>query len=157
MIRIVILDIDGVITDGKVTFDASGNEFKTVDYKDIDAVFEMRRTGLIIGMITGEASPITECFSQRFKPDYFYSGCKDKIEALNRIMEKTGVKPDEICYVGDGKYDVPVMKHVKFAACPADAIPEVKKEASVILESRGGQGCIWELMLWILAKNKNET
>ena len=146
MIKTVLLDIDGVLTNGKITVDSNGNELKTVDFKDIDAVFEFKRRGLLVGLITGEATPITEYFRRRFQPEFFYKGCKNKPEALSEILEKTGFTADEVCYVGDGKYDIPVMKLVKFSACPANAISDVKKTAKMQLEHCGGDGCIWELL-----------
>ncbi len=145
-IKAVLLDIDGVLTNGKVTVDSEGRESKTIDFKDIDAVFELRRRGVKIGLITGEATPITLFFRERFKPDFFYNGCKDKPAALNEIMAQTGFSYEEICYAGDGKYDIPVMKLVKYAASPANAIPEVRRQSNILLERNGGDGCIWELM-----------
>ena len=146
MIKAVLLDIDGVLTNGKVTVDSEGRESKTVDFKDIDAVFEMKRRGIKVGLLTGEATPITLFFRERFKPDFFYNGCKDKPKALAEIMTNTGFSGAEICYAGDGKYDIPVMKLVKYSACPSNAIPEVKEVASMQLKARGGDGCIWELL-----------
>ena len=146
MIKLVLLDIDGVLTNGKVTVDTNGNESKTIDFKDIDAVFEMKRRGIKVGLITGEKTPITLFFRQRFQPDFFYNGCKDKPAALQEIMSATGFSSDEICYAGDGKYDIPIMKLVKHAASPANAIPEVRNLSNIKLERNGGDGCIWELL-----------
>ena len=146
MIKLVLLDIDGVLTNGKVTVDSVGNESKTIDFKDIDAVFEMKRRGIKVGLITGEKTPITLFFQQRFQPDFFYNGCKDKPAALREIMFATGFSKDEICYAGDGKYDIPIMKLVKYAASPANAIPEVRELSNIRLERNGGDGCIWELL-----------
>ncbi len=157
MIKVVIMDIDGVLTDGKVTIDSSGNEFKTIDYRDVDAVFEMKRRGIKVGIITGESSVITLALKERFKPDFFYDGCKDKALALKEIRVKTGTAPEEICYVGDGKYDIAIMKLVRFAACPANAIPEVKAVSNIHLKSCGGDGCISELLKWIEEQNSYES
>ena len=143
MVKLVLLDIDGVLTNGKVTVDSNGNEFKTIDF---DAVFEMKRRGIKVGLITGEKTPITLFFRQRFQPDFFYNGCKDKPAALREIMSATGFGTDEICYAGDGKYDIPLMKIVKYAASPANAIPEVRALSNICLERNGGDGCIWELL-----------
>ena len=100
MIKIVLLDIDGVLTNGKVTVDAAGNETKTIDFKDLDAVFEMKRQGLKVGLITGEDTPITLFFRDRFKPHFFYNGCKGKTVALDDILSKTGVSPDQATRLG---------------------------------------------------------
>lgn len=157
MVKVVIMDIDGVLTDGKVTIDSSGNEYKTIDYRDIDAIFEMKRRNIKVGIITGESSAITLAFKERFKPDFFYSGCKDKTRALDEIRVQTGALPEEICYIGDGKYDVAIMKLVRFAACPANAIAEVKAVSSIHLECPGGCGCTWELLKWIKKQNNYES
>lgn len=157
MIKIVIMDIDGVLTDGKVIIDSSGNEYKTIDYRDIDAIFEMKRRGIKVGIITGESSAITQVIRERFKPDFFYDGCKDKTTALKEVRAKTKAAPDEICYVGDGKYDIAVMKMVRFAACPTNAISEVKAVSNIQLECSGGDGCILELLKWIEEHNSHES
>jgi len=157
MIKIVLMDIDGVLTDGKVTVDSAGNEFKTLDFRDIDAVFEMKRRGLNVGLLTGENSAIIGYFRKRFEPDFFYSGCKDKHAALEEILAQTGASPDEVCYMGDGQYDIPVMKRVKFAACPSNAIPAVRRVSRIVFEKRGGDGCIWELLEWIMEQNRNAS
>ena len=146
MIKIVLLDIDGVLTDGKLTVDSSGNEYKTINFKDIDAAFEMKRQNFLIGLVTGEATPITLFFKERFKPDFFYNGCKNKLAALNEILSKTGLTAQNVCYVGDSKHDIPIMQKVKLSVCPADAIAEVKAVARVKLNSCGGEGCLWELL-----------
>ena len=148
-IKLVLLDIDGVLTNGRVTVDAVGNEMKTIDFKDIDAVFEMKRRGYKVGFITGEATPITEYFRKRFQPDYFHNGCKDKPAALDRILADCGLTADETCYVGDAKYDIPVMRRVKLSACPANAINAVKALADLQLTARGGEGCVWELLEYL--------
>jgi len=145
-IRMMILDIDGVLTNGKVTFDSEGRESKTVDFQDIDAVFEMKRRGIPVALMTGEATPITEFFRRRFQVEYFYKGCKDKPAALRDLLAATGIPAENCCYVGDGKYDIPVMKLVGLSACPANAIDEVKRLAAIRLEKRGGDGCVWELL-----------
>ncbi len=152
MIKLVLLDIDGVLTNGRVTVDSNGNESKTIDFKDIDAVFEMKRKGFKVGLITGEATPITYFFEKRFKPDYFYNGCKNKPEALHAILADSGIPAEETCYVGDAKYDIPIMKLVGLSACPSNAIPEVKELADLQLKERGGEGCVWELLEQILEK-----
>ena len=146
MIKLVLLDIDGVLTDGKITVDQNGNEYKTIDFKDVDAVFEMKRQGYEIGLITGESSPITLYFKERFKPDYFYNGCKNKPEAMRKIQEKTGYTTKQICYVGDGKHDISIIEQLDFTACPSNAIPQVKAISNIVLQASGGDGCIWELL-----------
>ena len=128
----------------------TGKESKIIDFKDIDAVFELRRRGYKVGLLTGEDTPITQYFKTRFKPDFFYNGCKDKAAAIHEILKITGSTVEEVCFVGDSKYDIAAIKLVKFSACPLNAIPEIKDIASIQLKTRGGNGCIWELLSWII-------
>lgn len=153
MIKLLLSDIDGVLTDGKVTFDAAGNETKTVSFTDMDAFGTLRRAGIKIGLITGEKTPIVEYFKKRFRPDFFICGCHTKDEAVRQLMEENGFEPAEVCYIGDGKYDLPVMPLVRVSACPANAIREVKAAVTFNLQTRGGDGVIKEL-LDILSDNK---
>lgn len=156
MIKLVLLDIDGVLTDGRVTIDSRGQEYKTINFKDIDAVFEMKRQKILVGLLTGEATPITLIFQERFKPDFFYHGCKNKLKALQEIISQAGLSAENVCYVGDAKHDIPVMKLVKLSACPSNAIAEVKALAGIKLSARGGEGCVWELLEWII-KNREKN
>jgi YrbI family 3-deoxy-D-manno-octulosonate 8-phosphate phosphatase len=157
MLKIVLMDIDGVLTDGKVIVDSIGNESKSVNFKDIDAIYEMKNLGLKVGLVTGEATPITKIFEKYFKPDFFYNGCKDKTTALKEILEQTEYTTEQVCYVGDGKFDVPILKKVKWAACPSNAIFEVKEVANILLDYNGGDGCAWELLEWIKTQKILET
>ncbi|MBO5821805.1 MAG: HAD hydrolase family protein [Lentisphaeria bacterium] len=146
MIKVLLSDIDGVLTDGKVTFDAQGNETKTANFTDMDAMGSFRQRGVKIGLITGEKTAIVEYFKKRFRPDYFVCGCHTKGEAVKQLMEENGFDPAEVCYIGDGKYDLPVMPLVRVSACPANAIREVKAAVSIKLQTRGGDGVIKELL-----------
>ena len=146
MIKVLLSDIDGVLTDGKVTFDAQGNETKTVNFTDMDAMGSFRQKGVKICLVTGEKTPIVEYFKKRFRPDFFICGCHTKGEAVKQLMEENGFSPNEVCYIGDGKYDLPVMPLVRISVCPANAIREVKAAASINLQTRGGDGAIKELL-----------
>lgn len=145
-IQMIIFDIDGVITDGKLVIDSKGGEYKSMDFRDIDAIFAFKRNGYQIAFVTGENTKITEYFNRTFKPDYFYSGNKDKANAIKEISEQSGIPLKEICYIGDGKYDVAPMEIAGYSACPKNAIEAVKNVAGIHLNSFGGNGCIHELM-----------
>lgn len=150
MIKLLLSDIDGVLTNGKVTVDAAGNETKTVSFTDMDAMGNFRNAGVKIGLITGERTPIVEYFKKRFRPDYFICGCHTKGEAVKQLMEENGFLPEEVCYIGDGKYDLPAFPLVRLSACPANAIREVKAAAKLNLQTSGGDGAVkelWDILL----------
>lgn len=156
MIRLVVFDIDGVITDGTVIVDVNGTEQKKINLKDVDAIFELHREGFRLIAITGENTEIVRYFENRFPWDYFYRGAKKKTEILQEIEQKEQILPEEICYVGDGKYDVEPLEHVGLGICPADAIDRAKQAANMILQKDGGQGCLWELVHILQNYNSEE-
>lgn len=146
MIRLIVFDIDGVLTDGSIMVDAQGREQKKINLKDIDAIFELKRRGFLLAAITGEASDIVTYFKNRFPWDYFFCGKKSKLETLRDLESEAGISEEEIGYVGDGKYDVEPLRYVKLGICPSDAIDQAKEAADIILQNAGGQGCLWELI-----------
>lgn len=146
MIKLVVFDIDGVLTDGSIQVDSQGNEQKRVNLKDIDAVFELKRKGFLLAAITGENSPIVSYFQQRFPWDYFFCGCKGKAEVLIQLMCDLGLGRESVAYIGDGKYDIEVLPCVGLSFCPADAVKEAQLAADIILSRKGGEGCAWEML-----------
>ncbi|MCJ7471357.1 MAG: SIS domain-containing protein [Actinobacteria bacterium] len=155
MIKLVLMDIDGVITNGKVQINGEGQEIKQLDFKDIDSIFELKKKGYKIGIITGENTPIVRYFNERFKPHYFYFNCKDKVSKIKEIQRIDGYKDDEICFIGDSKHDIDAIKYAGLGVCPDNASANVKNIADAVLKSSGGDGCIQELLdLLDLCKEK---
>lgn len=146
MIELIVLDIDGVITDGTVIIDSCGHEQKQINLKDVDAIFELHRRGYKLAAITGEDTEIVGYFENRFPWEYFYRGNKTKKETMQQIEESTGIDRKEICYVGDGKYDVEPLNYAGLGICPANAIDRARHAADIILQNDGGKGCLWELV-----------
>jgi 3-deoxy-D-manno-octulosonate 8-phosphate phosphatase (KDO 8-P phosphatase) len=151
MIKLFATDVDGVLTDGKA-YIYQGSEIKSVCYQDLDTFGDIRRDGIQIAVITGEDNEFTNYIKQKIKPDYFYSGCKDKAVAMLELIQKSGVDKTEVCYIGDGKYDTGAMENVGISMCPSNAIESVKRTASTVLDRRGGDGCIGEAY-YILKNN----
>lgn len=143
-IQMFVFDLDGVITDGKQYISDNGMESKSVALKDLDAIQLLRNVGYKVGCITGEDNEFSRAFVQMTVLDYAKVGCKKKVEALQEIEALYHIAPEAICYIGDGKYDIPVLETVGLALCPADAIEEVKQVADVVLNRNGGEGCIAE-------------
>lgn len=156
MIKLIVFDIDGVITDGSVIIDSDGNEQKQINLKDIDAIFELHRRGYKIAAITGEDTEIVDYFQKRFPWEYFYRGNKTKRETMQQIEQDTGIGRENICYIGDGKYDVEPLTYAKLGVCPANAIDKAKSASDIILQNDGGKGCIWELISILERYNEEE-
>ena len=151
MIEAIFLDIDGILTDGAIYVDASGNESKRIFFDDIDAIFELKRAGLKIGFITGEETPFCQFVEKRFKPDFFISGCKDKLSALKRILVESGLDKCQVCYAGDSKRDVPVLVFLPLSFVPSDVDDSIKATSKVVLKAQRGCGVIKEIAMHIMS------
>ena len=146
MIELIVFDIDGVITDGSVIIDSNGNEQKQINMKDVDGIFELHRRGYKLAAITGEDTEIVSYFENRFPWTYFYRGNKTKKETMQLIEVGTGIQRESICYIGDGKYDVEPLTYAGLGLCPADAIDKAKNAEDIILQNKGGAGCVLEVI-----------
>ncbi len=144
-IRLIVFDIDGVLTDGRIYIDHTGHEIKTLNLREIDAVFSLHKRGYLLAAITGENTPITSYFRNRFPWDYYFEGCKNKLERLVEIEKKENLISEQICYIGDGKYDSEAIKYAGIGICPEDGSIEAKAMADIILKARGGYNCVQEL------------
>jgi YrbI family 3-deoxy-D-manno-octulosonate 8-phosphate phosphatase len=149
VLRILVSDIDGVLTDGSVWLDTDGGEQKRIYFRDLDALFDLHRTGFTLAFVTGEAGPWVEMIRKRLPHRHFYSKCKDKASAVREILHLEGSDRTQLCYIGDGLSDIPAMAEAGVSACPADAAPEAIAAADLVLQTRGGYGAIAELTGWI--------
>lgn len=157
MIELIIFDIDGIITDDTVIIDEYGHEQKRLNFKDIDAIHELHRRGYKLAAITGEGNAMVEYFRKRFPWDYFYSANKQKKITIQEIQKESGYELAEICFIGEGKYDVEALDYVGLGICPPDSIDEAKRVSDIILQNRGGNGCVWELIGILERYNAGET
>ncbi len=157
MIKLIVFDIDGILTDDTVIIDGTGQEQKRMNFKDVDAVFELSRRGYKLAAITGEGNVMVEYFKKRFPWDYFYSANKRKKDTIQDIQKESGYKTEEICFIGEGKYDVEALEYAGLGICPPDSIDEAKRVSDIILQNRGGHGCVWELVGILEEYNAGET
>jgi YrbI family 3-deoxy-D-manno-octulosonate 8-phosphate phosphatase len=146
VIRILALDVDGVLTDGRVLLDESGRELKSLHYLDIDAVHAARRAGLVVALVTGEDTPLVDVVAQRLGVDHEHlqRGAKDKADAVSRLAEQLEATLEEICFVGDSPRDAPALEAVGLGLAPADAHETARRAADRVLTSPGGRGAVWE-------------
>lgn len=156
MISTVVFDIDGVLTDGSVHIDQAGNELKAYNMTEIDALNDIKHLGYRIAAITGEDAPIVEVFRNRAPWDRFISGCKNKRAAVQNLELEFGITREEICYIGDGKYDIPAIEYAGLGICPQNSISDVKRAADIVLKEAGGGHCVMELLA-LLKKRKDEA
>jgi D-sedoheptulose 7-phosphate isomerase len=155
LIKAVFLDIDGVLTDGRVTINQAGEESKTISFDDIDGVFALKRAGMKVGFITCEDNHFSEYVKRRFSPDYFISGCKDKLEAFKGLMDRESLDVSEVCYLGDSKKDIGLLDYLPLSFAPSDVDAGVRAAAKSVLRAGRGQGVIRELAKLALSMNEH--
>jgi 3-deoxy-D-manno-octulosonate 8-phosphate phosphatase (KDO 8-P phosphatase) len=149
-IRLLALDVDGVLTDGRLYFDQAGNEMKTFFTRDGLGIKALQSFGIQVALITGRSSSIVARRAEELGISLVYQGCDDKLDAFNEVLEKTGCSEDEVCYAGDDWVDIPVLNRVGLAVTVADAHPLVKSRVHWITHSGGGQGAVREICDLIL-------
>lgn len=149
-IKLVAFDVDGVMTDGSLTFDENGVEYKTYNAKDGQGIVNLNNAGIVTAIITARNNGTVQHRAEILKIKELYQGQKDKAKALTEIMAKYGVMFEEIAYMGDDLPDICVLKQVGVAACPNDAVNEVKEVCNFISTKNGGRGAVRELCDMIL-------
>ena len=145
-INLLILDLDGVITDGCVFIDENGRESKKIYYHDIDAVTKIHKNNIYVAIITGESSKIVEKISKTFGINHVIKGCKDKLSALKSLSKELKIPLSNICFVGDSDHDKFAIKASGLGVCPQNATEKAKAVSDIILSKNGGNGAIYELV-----------
>jgi len=143
-IKLLLMDCDGVLTDGRLWLTSDGDEQKAFHARDGQGISLLHRAGLRTGIITGRTSSAVDRRAQDLKMSYVRQYAKDKIKALDEILADAGVARDECAYIGDDVADIPVMRRVGFAVAVSDAVEETKQAAHYLTELKGGQGAVRE-------------
>jgi 3-deoxy-D-manno-octulosonate 8-phosphate phosphatase (KDO 8-P phosphatase) len=149
-IKLLLMDCDGVLTDGRLELLENGDEQKTFHARDGQGISLFHRAGLKTGIISGRTSSAVERRAQDLGISYVRQHARDKIKALDEIMAEAGVSIDECAYIGDDLADIPVMLRVELAVAVADAVVETKQAAHYVTELKGGHGAVREVTDLIL-------
>ncbi|HAN03862.1 MAG TPA: 3-deoxy-D-manno-octulosonate 8-phosphate phosphatase [Elusimicrobia bacterium] len=147
-IKLFLMDVDGVLTDGKMYY-LPGRDGKMVEFKAFHALDGiglrlLNQFGITTGVITGRESPGTEERAKDLGMNYAYQGFLSKVDPLERILADTGLKPENVAYMGDDWTDIPVLKRAGLACAPANALDEVKAAAQLVTRKEGGMGAVRE-------------
>lgn len=149
-IKLVVLDVDGTLTDGGIYYDSQGNEMKRFDVKDGLGIKVGMAAGLEFAVLTGRESPMVERRVKELGIQHLMSGVQIKFPALKKLLSDLHLSPDEICYIGDDLNDLECMEHARFSACPADAAEEIKVISHFISAYNGGYGAVRDCIKFIL-------
>lgn len=152
-IKFILLDMDGVLTDGTVMYTSDGEEIiKVFSVYDGYGIERGHRLGLKFGIISGRSAKANVHRAKKLKIDILYQDCGDKVEAYNEIMQKYRLERDNFCYIGDEILDLPLLKEVAFSCAPANAVDEVKETVDYVASKEGGNGAVREIIDLILRK-----
>lgn len=154
-LKLLILDVDGVLTDGRLFFDKEGNEYKCFHSRDGHGIKLLRQTGVEIAVISGRQSESVALRMKMLGIEYVYQGYENKRSAFSDILEKTGVKPANTAYVGDDVLDLPIMTKAGLSIAVSDANFAVKECADWCTSLPGGQGAVREICDLILQAQGN--
>ena len=161
-IKILVMDVDGTLTDGKIYMSAQGELFKAFDIKDGCGIHDLLpMAGIIPVIITARKSAILGSRCREIGIEHCYQSCRDKVEKMTEVAVKFGLLPDangiysEIAYIGDDVMDIPCMRLCGTVGCPVDAVEEVKDIATFVSSKGGGNGAVREFIEWILRKGSD--
>ena len=150
-LKAIFLDVDGVLTDGGVWWGPNGEEWKRFSFADIMGVSLARKSGLVVGLISGEDSSQVDRFASKMGITEIAKNCKDKAAALRALAGQRGVELRDVCFMGDDVNDLEAMRIAGLAAAPASALPPVLRMAAFVSTKNGGNGAVRELVDAILA------
>jgi 3-deoxy-D-manno-octulosonate 8-phosphate phosphatase (KDO 8-P phosphatase) len=151
-IKILVMDVDGVLTDGKVYLSANGELFKAFNVKDGYAIKEiLLRYGILPVIITGRQSAILEYRCEELGIKHLYQGVSEKLKQLDILLASLGLTAAETAYIGDDMNDYDCMMTCALRGCPADAVPEIKEIADFIAAKKGGDGAVREFIEWLIS------
>lgn len=144
-IKMVAFDVDGVMTDGSLTFDENGIEYKTFNAKDGQGIVNLRNAGIITAIITARENGTVKHRFENLGMTRLFQGQKDKLKAMKQLLEDYNLDFSQVAYMGDDLPDIPVIKEVGLGCCPNDAVDEVREVATFISSKNGGRGAVREM------------
>ena len=146
-IKLLILDVDGVLTDAGMFFSESGDQMKKYNAKDGMAIMALRKKGFDIGIISsGFKTEMVKSRADLLRINLFYVGREPKIDILDAWLKDLGYSYSEVAIIGDDINDLPLMREVGLSVCPQDAVDLVKKQADIVLSRKGGDACVREFI-----------
>jgi 3-deoxy-D-manno-octulosonate 8-phosphate phosphatase (KDO 8-P phosphatase) len=144
-IKLLILDVDGVLTDNRLFYNDEGVETKTFYTRDGHGMVMLQKSDVEIAIITGRKSQLVTNRMRDLKVKHVFQGVPDKLPTFMQLVDDLGLKMDEIAYVGDDILDLPILLRIGFSVAPSDADQEVKPRVDFVSQYEGGRGCVREV------------
>lgn len=154
-VKLLLLDVDGVLTDGSITYLSGGGEAKSFNTQDGLGIKLLQESGVAVGIITARSSEALERRAQDLKFAHVFQGKEDKLTVYESILKQTGLRPPQTAYMGDDLMDLPILNRVGLAAAPSNAVAEIRQRVHYITERSGGHGAVREVCDLILEAQGN--
>jgi 3-deoxy-D-manno-octulosonate 8-phosphate phosphatase (KDO 8-P phosphatase) len=154
-IKLLLLDVDGVLTDGRIILDNQGNELKAFHVRDGHGIKLAQRAGIVIGIITGRKAEVVNIRARELAIEEVHQGALDKILVYESVLGRYGLRDDEVAFIGDDIVDAGILRRVGLSVAVADCDPAVKPHADMVTKAAGGRGAVREVINFLLAsRNK---
>jgi 3-deoxy-D-manno-octulosonate 8-phosphate phosphatase (KDO 8-P phosphatase) len=150
MIKMLVLDVDGCLTNGAITYTESGDEIKSFSVKDGLAIATWIRMGRKVAIITGRKSNIVQKRLSELKVTYLYQGIRHKKEQLDKILKNENLSYEEVATIGDDLNDFHMLKASALSFTPNDGVEYIKKSVDIVLKTKGGEGAVREMIEYII-------
>ncbi len=151
-IELIVLDVDGTMTDSRITYSETGDEIKSFNVKDGLAIASWRRLGKQVAIITGRSSKIVARRAEELRIEHFYQGVENKHAVLESLLKKLELRMENVAAIGDDLNDISMLRAAQLSFVPQDASAYVDKIADVILTKRGGDGAVREMIEYLIKK-----
>jgi 3-deoxy-D-manno-octulosonate 8-phosphate phosphatase (KDO 8-P phosphatase) len=155
-IELIVLDVDGTMTDSRITYSQEGDEIKSFNVKDGLAIVSWKKLGKQVAIITGRSSKIVERRAKELHIEHFYQGIHNKREVLAKLLIKLDLKMENVAVIGDDLNDLQMLKSAGISFVPRDASVYVDKIANVILNKKGGDGAVREMIEYLIKEERLE-
>jgi 3-deoxy-D-manno-octulosonate 8-phosphate phosphatase (KDO 8-P phosphatase) len=153
-ISFVLMDLDGVMTDGTIIYSTNGEQIKVFSVYDGYGIERGHKLGLKFGIISGRSSEVNVLRAKKLNIEELHQNANNKVAVYEQIKQKYSLGDENFAYIGDEIFDIPLLRKVAFSSAPANAVPEVKKEVHYITNVEGGKGAVREVIDFILREKK---
>jgi 3-deoxy-D-manno-octulosonate 8-phosphate phosphatase (KDO 8-P phosphatase) len=150
-IRAIFFDVDGVLTDSRITYDETGKEIKNFNVKDGQIISYLKKAGIVVGAISGRESAATAKRSSELKLDFCHQAILDKADTFRKLVEHYKFRNKEVAFIGDDINDLPVFELAGLSVCPADTFAYIKEQVDLVTFAKGGRGVLREVADLVLA------
>jgi 3-deoxy-D-manno-octulosonate 8-phosphate phosphatase (KDO 8-P phosphatase) len=156
LIKLIVLDVDGVLTDGRLYIGSDAVEYKAFHTQDGMGISLARQAGIKTAIITGRKSKAVLKRAEELKIDFIYEGIMDKLTVLQDLIDQIGIGFEDVCYMGDDLNDIPILIEVGFPCAPHNAIEFVKEKAKLVTKASGGNGAVREMIDFLLKQQYSD-